>query len=136
VGPFLSLIWGGEVPRVAFCPAGWLRFVRQASNASSLRLTVSVRGIGDTGILTSEVSLCGFRDATPPVNTSSTPLMDHKTPISGECEASCPGGLVLPAAWPGVDAAVVLCDSIAHNEPSNRVRISLWGKIRKADLSV
>ena len=134
VGPFLSLMWGGEVPRVEFCPAGRLRFVRQASNASALRLTVSARRIGDTGILTNEVGICGVRDASPSVNTSSTPLMHHKTPISGECEVSCPGGLILPAVWRG--RCCCLCDSIAQNEPSNRVRITLWGKIRKADLSV
>jgi hypothetical protein len=102
---------GVGVPRAVFCPAGRPRFVRQASNASTLRLKVSlaVRRIGDTGpgILTNEVGVCGLRDATPPVNTSSTPLMHHKTPISGECEVSCPGGLILPAVWPGVDAAVV-----------------------------
>ena len=43
----------------------------------------------------------------PSVNTIPTPFMHHKTPISGEYEVSCPNGLILPAVWPGVDAAVV-----------------------------
>lgn len=66
-------------------------------------VSLAVRRIGDTGILTNEA--CGLRDASPSVNTSTT-LMHHKTPISGECEVSCPGGLILPAVWPGVEAVV------------------------------
>jgi hypothetical protein len=88
-GPLsVSDVGRGGVPCVVFSPAGRPRFVRQASNASALRLKVSlvVRRIGDTVISTNEVGVCGLRDATPSVNTSSTPLMHHKTPISGEGE--------------------------------------------------
>jgi hypothetical protein len=50
--PFLYTDVG--TPRVAFCPTGLLRCVRQASNARTLTVSLAVRRIGDTGIFTNQ----------------------------------------------------------------------------------
>lgn len=61
------------------------------------------------------------------VNTSSTPLMHHKTPISGEWEVSC-------LLWPGVDA--IVCVIRLLEQAIKQGADNTMEEIRKADLSV
>ena len=65
VGPFLSLMC--EV----FVQQGGCDLYGKHLTPSTLRLTISlaVRRIGDTGILTNEVGVCGPPDVSPALST-------------------------------------------------------------------